>query len=156
MWTPACASNIGRNLIKWELRYFLKRRQLAAAMGGLVVVRDFEEINRLLDDIGAGNIRFSVAPIEITLKPYWPTLRREWKNARSILEPDEKQFKVPTANFGVPKGTILPWYPTGEFILGLDSESEETTILAPDRWTICDGQMGTPDLRGRFIKPAIK
>ena len=77
--------------------------------GGLVVVRDFEEINRLLDDIDAGNIRFSVAPIEITLKPYWPTLRSEWKNARSILEPDERQFKVPTASFGVPKGTILPW-----------------------------------------------
>ncbi len=120
--------------------------------GGLVVVRDFEGINRLLDDIGAGNIRFSVAPIEITLKPYWPTLRREWKNARSILDPDEKQFKVPTANFGVPKGTILPWYPTGEFIFGLDSESEKTTILAPDGWAICDGQMGTPDLRGRFIR----
>ena len=76
--------------------------------GGLVVVRDFEGINRLLDDIGAGNIRFSVAPIEITLKPNWPTLRREWKNARSILEPDGKQFQVPTANIGVPKGTLLP------------------------------------------------
>jgi hypothetical protein len=120
--------------------------------GGLVVVRDFAGIDKLLDDIHAGAIKFAVAPIEVTVKPYWPTLRREWKKVRSILEPNEKPFEVPTANFGVPRGTILPWHPSGEFVQGLDPESKEVKIVAPDGWAICNGQMGTPDLTTRFIR----
>ncbi|MFZ7128626.1 MAG: hypothetical protein ACOWWM_20930 [Desulfobacterales bacterium] len=120
--------------------------------GGLVVVRDFVGINKLLDDINAGNVKFAVAPIEVILKPYWPTLRREWKKVRSILDPNEKQFEVPAANFGVPRGTILPWYPSGEFIQGLEPESKEVEIVAPDGWAICNGQMGTPNLTDRFVR----
>lgn len=120
--------------------------------GGLVVVRDFAGINKLLDDIHAENIKFAVAPIEVTVKPYWPTLRREWKKVRSILEPNEKPFEVPTANFGVPKGTILPWHPSGEFVQGLEPESKEVKIVAPDGWAVCNGEMGTPNLTDRFIR----
>lgn len=36
----------------------------------------------------------------------------------------------------IPKGSIIMW--TGE--------------TAPDGWALCDGQNGTPDLRGRFVR----
>lgn len=119
---------------------------------GLITVRGFENINKLLDDIGTGKTQFLVAPIQVTLKPYWPTLRREWKNTRLVLEPNEQENVVPAANYGVPKGTIIPWYPTGEYLMGLESESKEVTIVAPDGWAICDGTMGTSDLRDKFIR----
>lgn len=38
----------------------------------------------------------------------------------------------------VPPGVIWPWYHT-----------EEQTV--PDGWALCDGENGTPDLRGRFL-----
>jgi hypothetical protein len=119
---------------------------------GLVTVRGFESISKLLDDIGTGKTQFAVAPIQVTLRPYWPTLRREWKNTRIALEPKEEEFSVPAANYGVPKGTIIPWYPTGEYIKDLGSQSKAVTIVAPDGWAICDGKMGTPDLRDKFIR----
>jgi microcystin-dependent protein len=38
---------------------------------------------------------------------------------------------------GVPSGCILPWYGEAEII--------------PAGWVLCDGNNGTPDLRGRVI-----
>lgn len=38
-------------------------------------------------------------------------------------------------NFGFPSGTILMWYSSDSI---------------PNGWTECNGQNGTPDLRGRF------
>jgi len=139
-------------LDKANTEFLLEATSGGRSDGGLVVVRDFEGIKKLLDDLHAGNIKFSVAPIEITVKPYWPTLRREWKKVRSILEPNEKPFEVPTANFGVPRGTILPWHPSGEFVQGLEPGSKEDRIVAPDGWAIRNGQMGTPNLTDRFIR----
>ena len=44
-----------------------------------------------------------------------------------------------TGNFNMlPRGSIIAWY-------------DVSTNNAPDGWHICDGTMGTPDLRGRFI-----
>ena len=37
----------------------------------------------------------------------------------------------------VPKGTILPWYGSADSV--------------PNGYAVCDGQNGTPDLRGRFL-----
>lgn len=38
----------------------------------------------------------------------------------------------------VPPGVIWPWYHTEEQIV-------------PDGWELCNGENGTPDLRGRFL-----
>ena len=40
---------------------------------------------------------------------------------------------------GLPKGTILGWY---------------ASAPPPPGWALCDGQQGTPDLRGRFLMGA--
>ena len=42
-------------------------------------------------------------------------------------------------NIYLPVGTIIAWYPAS------------TSTQVPTGWTECDGQNGTPDLRGRFI-----
>lgn len=41
------------------------------------------------------------------------------------------------SNSSVPKGTILPWYGSADSV--------------PKGYALCDGQNGTPDLRGRFL-----
>ena len=40
----------------------------------------------------------------------------------------------------IPKGMIIMWHP------------EQPTDKAPEGWAICDGDNGTPDLRGRFVR----
>lgn len=50
----------------------------------------------------------------------------------------EKEAKDLLAAF--PRGCIMAWY--GEL------------NQVPDGWKICDGQNGTPDLRGRFLRGA--
>ena len=41
------------------------------------------------------------------------------------------------SNSNVPKGTILPWYGSADNV--------------PNGYAVCNGQNGTPDLRGRFL-----
>ena len=43
----------------------------------------------------------------------------------------------------VPAGTILPWYP-----------AYTKSTQPPSGWAVCDGTLGTPDLRGRFLSGA--
>lgn len=118
--------------------------------GGLLVLRGFDDIAGFLEDLKRDKIQFAVAPIEMTLKPMWPMLRTDWVNTRRALDPADAGFKVPLPQYGVPKGTILAWRPTPDFVQGLGSR--EQCIVAPDGWALCDGSRGTPDLRERFLR----
>jgi hypothetical protein len=122
--------------------------------GGLLVARGLDEINEFLDGLKAERIHFRVAPIRLTLKPYFPTLDPGWALTRKALNPTTAAFTTPGAPYGVPKGTVIAWYPTADFIRGLDSAPELPTVVAPDGWAICDGTLGTPDLRARFVRGA--
>lgn len=65
----------------------------------------------------------------------------------NVYKDDEKlprfSYKVSKLSSGsdnsssVPKGTILPWYGSADNV--------------PNGYAICNGQNGTPDLRGRFL-----
>lgn len=64
----------------------------------------------------------------------------------NVYKDDEKlprfSYKVSKLSSGsdsssVPKGTILPWYGSSDSV--------------PNGYALCDGQNGTPDLRGRFL-----
>src|ERR1700679_1735614 len=50
---------------------------------------------------------------------------------------------MPDADLGatVPKGIILPWY-------------NKDGAATPSGWALCDGSLGTPDLRGQFLRGA--
>ena len=120
--------------------------------GSLLMARGLPEIEEFLDDLKNDKIQFRVAPIRLTLKPYFPTLNPDWTRTREALNPTTAAFTTPGAPYGVPKGTIVAWYPTADFIEGLDSATEAPKVVAPDGWAICDGTLGTPDLRARFIR----
>jgi|GEM_PF-1101673 len=121
-----------------------------------VAIKGFESISAFLDSLNADAIQFSVAPIELTIRSYWPTLNQKWKRTRALLNPEAASFKTPGAPFGVPKGTIIAWHPTPDYIVDLDKGLSEATIAAPPGWAICDGTQGTPDLRNRFIRGTTK
>lgn len=46
-----------------------------------------------------------------------------------------------------PSGIILIWYPPNKDHLTLNLIKDDI----PNGWAICDGENGTPDLRGRFV-----
>lgn len=116
----------------------------------LLSLRSFDDISKFLDDLKNDKIQFRVAPIELTLHHYWPILNLEWK-MRALLNPLKASFTPPIAPFGVPKGTIIAWHPTPDYVKIPNEDSLQATIVAPPGWAICDGTRGTPDLRGRFI-----
>ncbi len=121
--------------------------------GGLLALQSFGEIAKFFDDVKDNKIQFRVAPIKLNLSSYRPTLPPEWNKTRDALDSRLASFKTPGAPYGVPKGTIIAWHPTPDYVEGLESNDQaETKIVPPSGWAICDGKLGTPDLRERFIR----
>ena len=117
---------------------------------GMLVATSFEKIAQFLAQLENGEVQFCVAPVEATLDSYWESLT-EWKRTQGLLKPDQG-FKVPSAQYGVPPGTVLAWHPTSEYVRGLDDQGAlDKVIEPPPGWAICDGTLGTPDLRGQFV-----
>lgn len=84
--------------------------------------------------------------VEVTL-PTKPLTREEYDalsetekmaDVEYIITNDNEESGGSTGGMSVPSGVIWPWY-----------HGEGTPV--PDGWALCDGQNGTPDLRGRFI-----
>ena len=60
----------------------------------------------------------------------------------------------PLAQFPKP---VIAWHPTPDYVMGLEgTDSSEVKISPPSGWAICDGTLGTPDLRGLFIRGATE
>jgi microcystin-dependent protein len=55
-----------------------------------------------------------------------------------------KDLQVDGVSNLTPKGGIIAWKPLPANIVG-------GVLIPPPTWALCDGQNGTPDLRGRFI-----
>ena len=69
-------------------------------------------------------------------KPYW----LEIKVGTEAMSPRQQIASVPyafTAEYGVPRGTIVMW--------------SGSIANIPKGWALCDGTNGTPDLRDKFI-----
>lgn len=49
----------------------------------------------------------------------------------------KQQGEIPAAGGGIPSGLVAMWSGAAD--------------AAPDGWALCDGENGTPDLRGRFV-----
>lgn len=118
--------------------------------GGITTATTIEQIVELLKDLHKVNIKYKIAPIEATLMHYRPTLHSDWRNTYSALYPKDVDYNTPIAQYGVPRGTIIAWHPTSEYLEGLEGE-EGIKIVPPEGWAICDGTMETPDLCDRFI-----
>lgn len=114
-----------------------------------VILVSLEEILALLKSIDSGEIQAQLTPVSATVNTYW-NLVTNYPYARALLG-QTGNFTPPDQRFGVPEGTIIPWYPSSRFIEKSDASEQ---LIAPDGWAICDGTLGTPDLRGRFIRGA--
>lgn len=126
--------------------------------GGLLVAQGLEDVHKLLSRAAMGEIKFHVAPLELILKPYWPTVDPKWERTRGLLDPSS--FQVPAAFYGVPKGTIVAWHPTREYLkervtTAGDGSSKEWIIVPPSGWAICNGDYDTPDLTDKFIRGTV-
>ncbi len=123
--------------------------------GGIIpehssVLYGFEQIKEFLDllktDDSEKRITIETGPISCTLKSYWHTLY-EYPKTKNLLTIQEGEKAV--SPFGVPKGTIISWFP-GEN----PKKNVSGQLLVPDGWAICDGSLGTPNLVDRFIMGA--
>jgi hypothetical protein len=110
------------------------------------VLTSYDQIVTFLNDVHKGQIKITRVPVSANARSYWHTLVL-YPNTRSALS--EVQGIQATAPWGVPRGTVLPWVPQNDAIMrGEDGE----TFSVPEGWAVCDGQNGTPDLRGQFLR----
>ncbi len=115
------------------------------------IMTSFDDIEDFLDKLRNGTITVTRAPIQAALTNYWGTLVG-YPNTRQVLAFDPGQ--PPLAPFGVPQGTILPWWPNSA---DTQEKVDPTTgnivraIAPPNGWAICDGTANTPNLIGRFL-----
>lgn len=112
---------------------------------------NIEQINNLLDKMRDGNVQIYPAPLEAQLVSYWHTLDpSKHPKCRNMLA--EQQGDPAPAPFGVPRGTIVAWAPTYTDTQEQTGSEDERKLIPPRGWAICDGTLGTPDLRDRFVR----
>ncbi|MQW01053.1 hypothetical protein GHK46_28135 [Sinorhizobium medicae] len=111
------------------------------------VLTGFDQILKFLEGIRVGHITIYRGPVEIVAKNYWFTLT-EYPRTRAVLALNQgDQVEAP---YGVPRGTIIAWYPQNNS-LRADSNGA-MSIVVPNGWAICNGEQNTPDLTDHFIQ----
>ncbi len=120
---------------------------------GKWIMTSFDDIKSFLDLMRNGALSFRSAPIQATLASYWPTLT-PYPKTRQVLTRQDGHLAV--APYGVPRGTIVAWWPTSDHIVevpGADGSLIRKAI-PPVGWQICDGSPGTPALSNSFMRGA--
>jgi hypothetical protein len=116
------------------------------------ILYSFDQITAWLEKLQKGVIQVTRAPTQARLTSFWTTLL-PYPKSREVLK--EMTGDLPTSPFGVPAGTILPWYPKSSDLRPdprPDAGPNSTIIVAPNGWEICDGRNpNVPDLRGLFL-----
>lgn len=107
------------------------------------VLYGFDQIYEFLKKLKKDEIKIVRGPISCSVKSYWHTLM-SYQSTRILLE-NFKGYRA-SANYGLPKGTVISWNPYQEPTLEQNIED-----IIPDGWAICDGSYGTPDLTDKFI-----
>lgn len=110
------------------------------------IIGGLEETNRFIDDINGGRVRIVPGAMQAELQSYWSTLA-SFERTQSVLT--EYVGQVSTAPYGIPRGTIIAWYPQADSLVG---DTKSPTYECPDGWAVCNGDNGTPDLRDKFIR----
>ncbi len=117
-----------------------------------MVLRGFDDISAFLTDLKNGKIKITNAPISCNLKSYRFTLT-SYPNSKDIFKISE-EGTVALSPYGVPKGTIISWFPDASSIVK-DPVTGQNKVTAPKGWAICDGSNQTPNLTGRFARGAF-
>lgn len=113
------------------------------------VLSGYDQIAQFLDSLRNGAIRVTRAPLYANLASYFPTLTQYPRSQRALAP---QQDLTVTAPFGVPSGTVIAWSPRSDQVVERGSGIE---YVVPDGWAVCDGRMGTPDLRERFVMGTV-
>jgi hypothetical protein len=116
------------------------------------VLTNLDDILAMLKDLRSGKTKIHSAPMQATARTYWNLLPPEFTRSRMLLA-DHGAPPLPEPFYGVPKGTVIPWRPT-EKNLRTDN-AQNTYLVAPEGWALCDGENGTPDLRNRFVLGSV-
>lgn len=110
------------------------------------ILRSFDDIGDFLSKLRSAEIVIKPAPIKAIVNSLWHTIDA---TRYPKLKTDFFQTppSPPTADFGVPSGTVLPWIPD----LANSSVATAEDLIPPDGWMVCNGLNGTPNLTDRFL-----
>jgi ribosome-associated translation inhibitor RaiA len=110
----------------------------------------FEATINLMRKLKSGDVTIESGPIECELTSYWHTLSN-YPNCRELFGQYE-QPEPAEAPYGVPKGTIIAWYPREENIERDFNNGKILRVIAPQGWALCNGDGETQNLESRFLK----
>lgn len=121
--------------------------------GTTLALTSYDDIKNFLASIKSGAIKIANGPIRCDVTSFWHTLSAYPKSRKALSFPVTRP--IPATN-GVPQGAIISWYPPDESVVyEADDPQKIKTIIAPEGWTVCDGNNGTPNLVGNFIRGAV-
>lgn len=125
--------------------------------GGVIglnlALTSYEDIKVMIEKIKNGTIQIQNGPVRCDVTSLWHTVSAYPKIRRALSFPKVEPIQP---IFGVPKGTIIAWYPSPESIIFDDvNTSQIKSIVMPAGWTICDGKNNTPNLVGNFIRGIV-
>ncbi len=114
-----------------------------------IFLTNFQDIYDFFQALKSGTKTINPAPLRMKIANMRTRfLTNQYKNIYSDLSPQYGQaYNSP---YGVPKGTIIPWYVPNATVLSKDKNTI-LSKLVPEGWLICDGTNGTPDLKDKFL-----
>jgi len=115
---------------------------------GAGYANSIEETLLLLARVRAGEVKIAPGPIAADVESFWSTLINH-KRSREIFE--VKPGQKADAPYGVPRGTVIAWYPRESDWAPVPASPDKFELNVPDGWALCNGVNGTPDLVDRFI-----
>jgi len=111
-----------------------------------IILRGFDDITEFLKKLIDGNVKVTNAPISCNIKSYRSTLTN-YPKSKEIFKTNTNLSTAPSP-YGVPKGTIIAWYPDRSAI---KTDNGVQKIIPPKGWNVCDGSNNTPDLKELFL-----
>lgn len=108
-----------------------------------LLLTSFDDLAKFLADFKSGAFMIKDAPVRATLTSWWASLA-SFPKTRAVFSDSSVSAPSP---FGVPKGSVVAWMPTSEFIDNKDPDK----ITYPDGWRLCDGTLGVPNIGSAFL-----
>jgi hypothetical protein len=127
----------------------------ALSPSGREVIVNLADVQALIADIRANNVTITPSADSVNLGLLSNLVNpKQFPNVKASLKPDAPAS--PESNFGVPKGTVIAWYPSDDdkdfTIVPTSPIPVATGFRIPKGWTLCDGSLGVLNLTDRFIR----
>lgn len=117
-----------------------------------LTIGSIDDLTDLMLGLSNGSKIIKRGPYKLYLQSYWSKLT-SYPNSRKLLQPEFSQ--TVKADYGVPTGTIIAYYPPIDINVP-ELLKDNEFYWVPKGWAVCNGLNETPNLTDKFIMGCSK